>query len=128
MKIELFMWLVLQRKILTWDNIRKRGMWGPSRFQLCEAQEETIEHLLNSCIFTSKLWDFFATIFNHLTETKKVSLIPSTIRGIIFQIMKFLTLPRLFFKASLFGMCGKKETKESSKKRRILICACWSRY
>eukprot|EP00253_Pinus_taeda_P028919 PITA_28919 len=63
MKIKLFMWLVHHRKILTWDNIRKRGMLGPSRCQLCEAQEETMEHLLNSCIFTSRLWDFFATLF-----------------------------------------------------------------
>jgi len=64
MKIKLFMWLVHHRKILTWDNIRKRGMLGPSRFQLCEAQEETMEHLLNSCIYTSRIWDFFASIFN----------------------------------------------------------------
>eukprot|EP00253_Pinus_taeda_P021775 PITA_21775 len=42
------MWLVQHRKILTWDNIRKRGILGPSRCQLCEAQEETMEHLLNS--------------------------------------------------------------------------------
>eukprot|EP00253_Pinus_taeda_P035878 PITA_35878 len=63
MKIKLFMWLVLHRKILTWDNIRKRGVLGPSRCQLCEVQEETMEHLLNNCIFTSRLWDSFASIF-----------------------------------------------------------------
>ena len=55
MKIKLFMWLVQHRKILTWDNIRKRGVLGPSRCQLCEAQEETMEHLLNNCVFTSRL-------------------------------------------------------------------------
>eukprot|EP00253_Pinus_taeda_P020137 PITA_20137 len=63
MKIKLFMWLVLPRKSMTWDNIRKRGILGPSRCQLCEAQEETMEHLLNNCIFTSRLWDTFASIF-----------------------------------------------------------------
>jgi len=63
MKIKLFLWLVLQRKILTWDNIRRRGFLGPSRCQLCEAQEETIEHLLNNYPFTSRLWDSFAVIF-----------------------------------------------------------------
>eukprot|EP00253_Pinus_taeda_P019318 PITA_19318 len=41
MKVKLFLWLVLQRRILTWDNIKKRGFLGPSRCQLCEAQEET---------------------------------------------------------------------------------------
>lgn len=53
MKIKLFMWLVHHRKIMNWDNIQKRGVLGPSRCQLCEAQEETMEHLLNNCIFTS---------------------------------------------------------------------------
>lgn len=70
MKIKLFMWLVQHRKILTWDNIKKRGVLGPSRCQLCEAQEETMEHLLNNCIFTSKLWDSFATIFQQSDRDK----------------------------------------------------------
>lgn len=62
MKIKIFMWLVYHKNNMTWDNIRKRGVLGPSRCQLCEAQEETMEHLLNSCIFTSWLWDTLATI------------------------------------------------------------------
>lgn len=74
MKIKLFMWLVHHKKILTWDNIRKRGVLWPSRCQLCEAQEETMEHLLNSCIFTSRLWDTFATIFQQ-TDRDKGSII-----------------------------------------------------
>ena len=65
MKIKLFMSLVQHRKIMTWDNIRKRGVLGLSRCKLREAQEETMEHLLNNCIFTSILWDSFATIFQH---------------------------------------------------------------
>eukprot|EP00253_Pinus_taeda_P003861 PITA_03861 len=51
------------RKILTWDNIRKRGILGPSRCQLCEMHEETMEHILNNCSFPSKLWESFASIF-----------------------------------------------------------------
>jgi len=74
MKTKLFMWLVQHRKILTWDNIRKRGVLGPSRCQLYEAQEETMEHLLNNCIFTSRLWDSFATIFEQ-TDREKGSII-----------------------------------------------------
>ena len=70
MKIKLFMWLVQHKKILTWDNIRKRGVLGPSRCQLCEAQEEAMEHLLNNCIFTSSLWDYFSTIFQQTNRDK----------------------------------------------------------
>ena len=55
MKIKFFMWLVYHKRILNWDNIRKRGVQGPSRCKLCEAQEETMEHLLKLCPFTSTL-------------------------------------------------------------------------
>ena len=74
MKIKLFMWLVHHKKILTSDNIRKRGILGTSKCHLCEAQEETMEHLLNSCIFTSRLWDTFANIFQQ-TDRDKGSII-----------------------------------------------------
>ena len=71
MKIKLFMWLVHHRKILTWGNIRKSGVLGPFKCHLYEAQEESMEHLLNSCIFTSKLWDIFATIFKQSDRDKE---------------------------------------------------------
>eukprot|EP00253_Pinus_taeda_P033272 PITA_33272 len=48
-KVKLFKWLVHQGKILTWDNLRKRGFVGPSRCHLCGQQEETTNHLLNRC-------------------------------------------------------------------------------
>eukprot|EP00253_Pinus_taeda_P030148 PITA_30148 len=62
MKIKIFMWLVHHKKILTWDNIRKRGVLGPSRCQLCEELEETMEHILNSFSYTTWLWDYFSNI------------------------------------------------------------------
>lgn len=63
MKIKLFMWLVEHKRILTWENLRKRRVNGPSRFQLCELQKETMDHLLNLCPFTSTLWNWVASIF-----------------------------------------------------------------
>lgn len=77
-KIKLFMWLVQQKNILTWENIRKRGFVGPSRCLLCGLQEETMDHLLNLCSFTSNLWNWVAPIFkqtdrdeNDITKTLK---------------------------------------------------------
>lgn len=70
MKIKLFMWMVHHKKILTWENIQKRSGQGPSRCQLCEAQEEAMEHLLNNFIFTSRLWDTFVTIFQQIDRDK----------------------------------------------------------
>ena len=35
MKIKLYMWVVHQNKILTWENLLKREFFGPYKFHLC---------------------------------------------------------------------------------------------
>ena len=66
MKIKMFIWLVVHRKILTWENLRKRGFVRPSKCHLCGLQEETTNHLLNMCEFTSSIWNWVASIFNQI--------------------------------------------------------------
>jgi exonuclease III len=56
-KITLFLWLVLNSSILTWDNLLKRGFIGPSICTLCGQAEETMNHLLNTCHYTAQVWD-----------------------------------------------------------------------
>ena len=57
-KINTFLWLLQNRKILTWENLPKKGFTGPSRCPLCEEQEETMNHLFNECVWTSNLWEW----------------------------------------------------------------------
>jgi hypothetical protein len=45
LKVKLFMWLLLEQRILTWENLVKRGYHGPSRCILCGNCEETAYHL-----------------------------------------------------------------------------------
>ena len=47
-KVEHFLWLQSHRKILAWDQLQWRGMYGPSLFHMRNRQAETIEHLLNT--------------------------------------------------------------------------------
>jgi hypothetical protein len=61
-KIKKFQWLILHNNILTWENLRKRGFIGPSRCHLCQAQEETTNHLVDECAYTAELWDWAASI------------------------------------------------------------------
>jgi len=65
MKIKLFIWLVHQRKILTWENLLEKGFIGPSKCYLCGSQEEMMDHLLKLCPFTSNVWDWVASIIRH---------------------------------------------------------------
>jgi hypothetical protein len=54
-KIKMFKWIVLPNRILTWENLRKRGFIGPSRCHLCQPKEETTNHLLDECNYTTKI-------------------------------------------------------------------------
>eukprot|EP00253_Pinus_taeda_P022503 PITA_22503 len=44
-KISTFLWLLCHKRVLTWDNLRKRNFFGPSICFNCKKEEETIEHL-----------------------------------------------------------------------------------
>ena len=48
-KICCFIWLALSNKVLTWDNLQKRGWTKPGICFLCYANEENIRHLFLNC-------------------------------------------------------------------------------
>eukprot|EP00253_Pinus_taeda_P032484 PITA_32484 len=56
-KISIFLWLLSKNRILTWDNLQKRGFIGPSRCPNCNAQEETSTHLMEACALAAQLWN-----------------------------------------------------------------------
>ena len=62
-KVEYFLWLLSYRKILTWDQLQKRGMHGPSICYMCRKTNESIEHLLNSCEIAETMWNGIARTF-----------------------------------------------------------------
>ena len=66
-KVSVFCWLVIKRCILTWDNLQIRGIYGPSRFCMCEENNETINHLLDECKVAESIWEKGVAIFrrNH---------------------------------------------------------------
>jgi len=50
------MWLVAHNRCWTADRLAKRGLPHPERCPLCDQAEETIEHLLISCVFSRQVW------------------------------------------------------------------------
>jgi hypothetical protein len=66
-KIKLFMWLALENKILTWDNLIKEGWEGPSLCYLCHRDEDTVFHIFVSCTFSQKNWFSLSTVYNFAT-------------------------------------------------------------
>ena len=56
-KVALFAWVIVKGRILTCENLQKRGIHGPSQCCLCSQAKETTNHLLDSCPFAAAIWD-----------------------------------------------------------------------
>ena len=55
-KIDFFCWTATHKSILTVENLKNRGMEGPSRCPLCCSEEETMNRLLITCPFSQEIW------------------------------------------------------------------------
>ena len=55
-KIDIFNWLLCHNRILTADNLRRKGFHGPSRCYLCLANEENAQHLFLECRYAEDVW------------------------------------------------------------------------
>ena len=56
LKAKITLWLTLNNKLLTWDNLQKIGWSGPNRCALCHSNEENISHLFNLCHYANTVW------------------------------------------------------------------------
>ncbi len=55
LKVRCFVWLVLRNRVLTVDNLLKRGWSGSEACELCSEANETGNHLFLTCRFTKEL-------------------------------------------------------------------------
>jgi len=55
-KCRFFMWLVAHNRCWTADRLACRNLPHPARCPLCDQDDETINHLLTSCVFASQFW------------------------------------------------------------------------
>lgn len=55
MKLKCFLWLMLKNKVLTWDNLVKRGRMGPGNCCLWLCYSGSVDHLFVQCSFAEGL-------------------------------------------------------------------------
>ena len=55
-KCKTFVWLAIRNRCWTADRLAKRGLQHPERCVLCDQEEETIQHILTSCVFARQFW------------------------------------------------------------------------
>eukprot|EP00253_Pinus_taeda_P035074 PITA_35074 len=60
-KVKHFNWTLLKGKILTAENLRKRGIQGPSICCFYKAEEESIQHSFLLCTFAQSCWNQLAS-------------------------------------------------------------------
>jgi hypothetical protein len=92
-KVSTFLWILVQNRILTWDNVRKRGFMGPSIFHLCQQPEETMEHILNQFPSSGIIWDQGSQIMRK--NNRERNNIINTIRNWGNEVYKILILNRI---------------------------------
>jgi hypothetical protein len=56
LKMKCFFWLLMKKKILTWDALVARGWEGPGFCVLCRCNQENALHLFVTCPFTQQVW------------------------------------------------------------------------
>jgi hypothetical protein len=62
-RIQVFLWLFSQNKIMTRDNLRTRGMVKPLECEMCK-ELETVKHLMFDCIVARQLWTIVEKVFD----------------------------------------------------------------
>jgi hypothetical protein len=71
-KINIFIWTLSHGKIITRENLMKRGFHDPFNCPLCQSNNDTIQHLLWDCSFSTIVWN---ATYGELNHQNKVALI-----------------------------------------------------
>uniref|UniRef100_A0A0A9D4A3 Reverse transcriptase zinc-binding domain-containing protein n=1 Tax=Arundo donax TaxID=35708 RepID=A0A0A9D4A3_ARUDO len=70
LRCKFFLWLAIRNRCWTADRLGRRNLPHPAKCLLCDQEEETVQHLLVSCVFARQAW------FSILTKVGLGSLTP----------------------------------------------------
>ena len=72
-RVQVFLWLFSQNKIMTRDNLRARDMAKPMECELCK-EFESVHHLFFECLVSRHLWENVSEVFNiHITDFRSLA-------------------------------------------------------
>ncbi|RVX23342.1 putative ribonuclease H protein [Vitis vinifera] len=109
-KVAFFAWEASWGKILTLDQLQRRGYSLANRCFLCLAEAETVDHLLLHCVMTRTLWNLLFSLFGVewvLSGTVKDTLLGGMERLWGKSVKRRGKWPPYVY----FGQCGRKEIR-----------------
>jgi len=106
-KINIVLWLLAQNKLLTVENLSKRGFKGHFRCELCRQTLESSQHIFLECEYSKHVWHLV-----YLELTHKISW-PSSCK---FLVGKWGSA----YKSSFYGKSVFQRTWKASSK-----FVCW---
>jgi zinc-binding in reverse transcriptase len=77
-RFKVWAWMMLLNRILTTDNLKKKGWSLVSMCVMCRANEESVEHLFSSCSFTCFLFHTLSLLFTIEFLTDLITAISDT--------------------------------------------------
>ena len=81
LKINIFMWFLHRKVLLTKDNLAKRNWTGCTKCVFCQL-EETVEHLFITCLFAKHIWRLIHFTFSIHPPTSITNLFGNWLHGI----------------------------------------------
>jgi len=74
-KCKTFIWLAIRNRCWTADRLQKRGLPHPVRCPFSDQADETVQHLLTSCVFARQFWFSVLQPLNlaHLMPSRTIS-------------------------------------------------------
>ena len=95
-KIAYFIWLVLGNRILTWDNLQRKGWSGPGICSLCGAGADCILHIFSFCPVWRDVIYHLSDKY-HFIPPQLCDDIPSYIRNWICSFSKYTPVCYIIF-------------------------------
>lgn len=58
-KVSFLVWLIVRDKVLSQENLKKKGIAMAERCALCRNSSENRSHLFQDCPYSFKIWNYF---------------------------------------------------------------------
>jgi hypothetical protein len=68
LRIKLFLWLALRKRLWTADRRRRHGLEAQDNCYLCDQEPESIDHIIVQCSYAKQVWWFIRSALQETSQ------------------------------------------------------------